>query len=204
MMKLKSDHAQATEMNELPDEELYTRFSTGDDWEAMETLIQRWHIPAWRLGRCICVDATLAEEAQQNAFLELISSRNRFESRGPGSFRSWFTRMVASHARMVLRTERRARAKKRVDPTDWSRRKGIETETTTIPFFNELRVELSQFLERLEEHCRIPVILHFLGGLTQNEVAKELGITQQTVSKRIRLGLDQLRLHFAGATEIAH
>lgn len=178
----------------VPDEELYTRFTVHGERAAIETLVRRWHGAAYRVSRCLCPNDTLAEEAQQNAFLELTSARSPFENRRPGSFRAWFLRLVANKARMVMRCERRAQRKKRAA---FIHRCAPYNGTTSVTFFDDLRAELRQVLARVEERWRTPVELHFLDGLTQREVASRLGVSQQMVSRRIARGLELLRILMA-------
>ena len=52
---------------------------------------------------------------------------------------------------------------------------------------------IDQCVEELPEEVRFPVMLRFLEGRTEREVADELGIDQHSVSDGLRRGLEQLR-----------
>jgi len=58
---------------------------------------------------------------------------------------------------------------------------------------------VDQAVEELSEELRLPVILHFLQGHTQTEVADELGVNQSTISRRIEKGVEELRAKLAEA-----
>jgi RNA polymerase sigma factor (sigma-70 family) len=93
-----------------------------------------------------------------------------------------------------VRAERRAQRKKRLHPADWATRKGLDRVDPHPVERVELFAELKAVLGGIEEQWRQPIVLHFFEGLTQGQVAARLGVTQQSVSQRIRAGLDLIRV----------
>ena len=63
----------------------------------------------------------------------------------------------------------------------------------TEPTWAELAPRVDDAVAELPEEVRVPVILHFLEGKSQTEIAQELDINQSTVSRRIEKGLSELR-----------
>ena len=57
-------------------------------------------------------------------------------------------------------------------------------------------------IEGLPDELRAPVILHYLQGKPQAEVAEIIGADQSTVSRRLKKGLDQLRGRLEKATVV--
>jgi RNA polymerase sigma-B factor len=57
----------------------------------------------------------------------------------------------------------------------------------------ELHADLASLLERLPERQRRIVWLRFWGGLTQSEIARQLGLSQMHVSRLLARSLDMLR-----------
>jgi len=57
----------------------------------------------------------------------------------------------------------------------------------------EQKAIIRDAVRRLEEPSRTIVKLHFWDGLTQEEIAKELGIPLATVNRRLKHDLDHLR-----------
>lgn len=53
---------------------------------------------------------------------------------------------------------------------------------------------LARALGSLDEHERMPIVLHFMEGLTQTQVGELVGVTQSVVARRIASGLDALRV----------
>lgn len=181
------------------DEELYARFVDRDDMGAFEELVGRWQGVAYRTARFICGNTALAEEAVQIAFVRMAQSAHRFEDRGPGSFRPWLVRLVANSSHVVRRTERRASRKKTVDRKEYARRKGLDAAPDSPAEKSELFDALEKTLHVIEERWRTPVVLHYIGGLKHREVATVLGVSQQTISRRIEHGLELLRIRLAQA-----
>ena len=65
----------------------------------------------------------------------------------------------------------------------------------------EDRIRLQQALQQLEERTRKILEFVFLQDLTQKETAERLGISSVTVSRRIKQGLNRLRLLMSAAEE---
>jgi len=57
----------------------------------------------------------------------------------------------------------------------------------------ELRVMAKPFLNRLPERERTVLLLRFWGGLTQSEIAAEIGVSQMHVSRLLNRTLEELR-----------
>lgn len=140
----------------------------------------------------------MAEEAVQDTFVRLLSGKVRFQDRGPGSFRCWFLSLVTNSARMARRTERRQERKRNLSAREYALRKGCETGAEPAPGRSEWAAALGHALDGLEERSRTPVVLRFMEGMQQREMAALLGVSQQMVARRIDQGVAQLRLRLAG------
>src|SRR5688572_29729164 len=66
----------------------------------------------------------------------------------------------------------------------------------------ELRTMLTEELNQLPSKYRLPLILHYFGGLSRDEMAKELGVKANTLGVRVCRGRDMLakRLATRGVT----
>ncbi|MFJ5925477.1 SigB/SigF/SigG family RNA polymerase sigma factor [Kitasatospora sp. NPDC092948] len=65
----------------------------------------------------------------------------------------------------------------------------------------ELRVAARPFLSRLPERERTVLLLRFWGGLTQSEIAHEIGVSQMHVSRILAATLTGLRQQIEGEAE---
>ena len=92
---------------QVSDEQLYARFQEHGDREALETLVRRYQHVAYRLAYFSCGSGPCAEDGVQEAFIKIMRKKTGFESRGPGSFRAWFCRVVLHAVCTSKRQERR-------------------------------------------------------------------------------------------------
>jgi RNA polymerase sigma-70 factor (ECF subfamily) len=181
------------------DVRLFTRFRKQKDRAAFETLARRWHKRAYRVALAVCRDRHLAMEAVQEAFLILLSPRVPFKAGGSDRFGSWFLTVVTNKARMTLRAETRAARKGRIDPVSFVRRKNLVDPGPGTQACEEKREAVSTALDRLEKRLREPLVMHFISGLQQKDVASRFGVSQQLISRRIAFGLRLLRERLDGA-----
>jgi len=124
-----------------------------------------------------------AEDAAQNCFLKLAQAADRLKAPIGGWLHTVAVRSAIDMLRRktVRRTYERAAAKA-----------GDRSRTHETPWA-DVRGEVDAAIVALPERLRTPVVLYFLEGHTQAEVAAELGITRPSVSKRLRRGMEALR-----------
>jgi RNA polymerase sigma-70 factor (ECF subfamily) len=133
------------------------------------------------------------DDLSQDALVTLLRGMPTY--RGEGAFRSWADRVVA---RSVFA------ARKRVSPEQAS-----DAEPTASSELNRgsempsgdaycQRREMVTHLDTLPEGQRAALVLHYVLGLTVPEVSEELGVPQETVRSRLRLGKNQLRQRLDG------
>jgi len=168
----------------LTDGQLLDRFAAGGAAaeSAFEAIVRRHGAMVLGVCRRALNDAHAAEDAFQATFLVLASRAGairRRESLGP-----WL------HG-VAVRLARRARflalrhGVSRPLPELAAREPGTGTA--------EIGPVLDEELGRLPEKYRRPVVLCYLGGLTQDEAARALGWTKGTVSGRLARAKDLLR-----------
>jgi len=177
----------------LSDEALFKRYQAQGDRTALTALFERYRDFAYRVAYGMCGRVDLAEEAVQEAFLQLTRGGSRFKDQGPDSFRAWFYGVTMNQVRNLRRVEQRAQQRTRqagsaVNPA------GAENAATGNA---ELRSSLGRALEGLQEDLRLPVLLHCVDGLSQAQVGKLMGVSQSLVARRVAEGLDLLRKRLA-------
>lgn len=177
------------------DEWLIHEYLRTGDSRLFEALYRKHYPAAFRTAYCITGSTVLAEEALQDAVVKLLTARARFVSRGAGSFRPWFLGAVANSARLTLRTERRARKGSRIDQADYAC--CTRAQEPLDPSEHPCRKELRTAVAGLRTVLRKPIEAYYFFGRKQQELAQELGISQQCVSNRISAGLNALRSSLA-------
>lgn len=177
--------------------ERYVRLRAPDDFEE---LVRRHHKFAYVVAVGVLDNVSLAEEVAQDAFLCLMEKRGQvFVSHGSGSFRAWFLRMVVNVAHDFRRKESRTRARERF--VQQGRPSAMVEEPESIlegGKHAELQAVRTELLKLPPEH-RLPIVLHFLQGISQTEIAAMENVHQSQISRRITQGLDLLRARFLSA-----
>lgn len=193
----------AETVHRLSDEALFLRWRKENDAAAMDILIERHQVFAYRTALYVCRRRELAEEAAQDAFLDIVRGKHKrdFVAEGEGSFRRWFSTILLNKVHQAMRGERRLRERVRGKRylEEVRMRETVETAagTPTSEEEDETKKALDKALLSLRDELRVPVALHFLEGCSQAEIGGLLGISASMVSLRIKKGLELLRKRLA-------
>jgi len=142
------------------------------------------HAVAWRVTR----NAADADDVTQECFLDLTRQAIRVHT----SVAAWLHAAATHRALNLLRRAGRDRAAS-LRAAEQAKHGGAGEADARSPSWHEIAPLLDQVLEDLPDDLRQPVILHFLEGRAQAEVAELLAVSQPTVSRRIEEGLARLR-----------
>lgn len=176
----------------LTDTALIQRIASGND-AAFEQLMRRYNQPLYRTARSILKDDTEAEDALQDAWLQIYRVINSF--RGEAQLLTWLTRIVANEALARLRKQKR---RAEIIPLTGEVRQDVltkedpmldhATDTTELPEASVLRDEVRRLIEckidGLPDVFRTVFVLRELEDMTIEEVATSLGIPPATVRTR--------------------
>jgi RNA polymerase sigma factor (sigma-70 family) len=168
----------------LDDMQLLTRFLASRDESAFTTLVQRYGAMVW--GLCVrCLGNTPeAEDAFQATFLVLV--RKASSLRGPESLGPWLYG-VAYRTAWKLQGQRARRAARESPLTEQI------AEERAGPMWSDVRHILDEEINRLPTKYRLPVLLCYLQGLSNEEAAQHLGCAKGTVFSRLSRARDLLR-----------
>jgi RNA polymerase sigma-70 factor, ECF subfamily len=185
------------------DEHLLVTAAKAGDAAAFDELVNRYEKKIFRLTMNITRNHEDAEDAMQDAFMKAFSHLDRFheESR----FYTWLVRIAANEALMRLRKRR---------PNQFSLDEPIESEDDFVPqqiedwgpspeqrfAQTEMRDILRGVIEELPPDFRVVFLLRDVEGLSTEETAETVGISEAAVKSRLlraRLKLRQkLDRHF--------
>ncbi|MBV61252.1 MAG: RNA polymerase subunit sigma [Nevskiales bacterium] len=182
----------APDIADLPDTALAQRVVAGDG-TAFEQLMRRYNQPLYRTARSILKDDAEAEDALQEAWLQIYRVIGGF--RGEARLLTWLTRIVANEALARLRKHKR---RAEIIPIAGDALQDVLTEedqmfthaadTAEPPEAGMLRDELRRLIERridgLPDAFRTVFVLRELEEMTVEEVAASLGIPPATVRTR--------------------
>jgi RNA polymerase sigma-70 factor (ECF subfamily) len=178
------------------DEALVLAYARDGDEAALGALVERHWARAWRMALRSLGDPAQAEDAAQEAMVALARGARSF---APGaSFMPWFRAIVLNAVRMAGRGRgRRARH----EAAAAGRASEAAPDET-----GARRVAAEEVLDRLSalphDH-RSAIVLHYLEGLTHDEVAASLGCPRGTVATWIRRGVERLREAMGATASIA-
>jgi RNA polymerase sigma factor (sigma-70 family) len=174
------------------DEELVAAVALADE-DALGELYDRFGKVAYGLAYKVLQDAALAEDAVQEAFLQIW--------RGAGSYRpergkasTWLLTFVHRRAVDLVRREQKRRTLPVVGETQ-AADPGADEEAVQ----RSGREIVQDALRRLPAEQREPIELAYYGGLTQSELAERLGQPLGTIKSRMFTGLQRLRVLLAEA-----
>lgn len=170
----------------LSDEELVALAGERDE-SALDELYGRYGRVAYGLALRILRDRVLAEDAVQEAFLNVWRSARTFApARAKAS--TWILTLVHRRAVDVVRREER-RAAERLQPVE----EPIGAATDEEVALRAQRRRVQEALRQLPPEQREALELAYYGGLTQSEVAERLGVPLGTIKSRMFIGLGRLR-----------
>ncbi len=162
------------------DEWLVLRAQDGDA-EALKILARRWHARLYRHAARLTGDAEGASDAAQDAWLAIVRGLRRLDD--PARFPAWALRIVsfksADWIRMQVRDRNRAR-------------NATPAENSAAPPFSPPPDEPSDDVARLRNALRTlssdhraALSLHYLDGLSVDEIALALNVPAGTVKSRL-------------------
>jgi RNA polymerase sigma factor (sigma-70 family) len=166
----------AQTIGDRTDRQLVEHFLAERDGTVFEVLVRRHGPMVYRVCWRVLQQTEDAEDAFQATFLVL--ARNLAAVRDRDSLASWLhgvAHRIALKARSLGATrkqhEARAPVPSAVPPDDLT--------------WKELRAVLDAELARLPEKWRLPLVLCYLEGRTQDEAAAELGYSANTLRRRL-------------------
>jgi len=170
---------------------LLRRFAQSRDALAFCELVEGHKNMVFAACRRVLGNRADAEDAAQDCFLKLAEAAGRLKAPISG----WLHTVAVRSSIDILRSEtarktrERTVAKSDVQPTDvrWA---GVEADVDAA-------------LESLSKRLRMPIVLRFLEGRTQEEVAAALGVSRRTVATRLDRGIELLRRRLKRAGVVA-
>ena len=166
------------------DTALIERWTRLGDADAFNELVRRHAGMVYGTCLRIVCDHHAAEDVAQECLLEMARKAASVRDSVPA-----FLHTTAISRSQDRRRQDHARQRREQIAADGQPRE----EQAAEPTWAELSPRIDEAIARLPEEQRLPLVLHFLGGRSQVEVAEALGCDQATVSRRINRGIEGLR-----------
>ena len=174
------------------DEELVEAVALADE-DALGELYDRFGKVAYGLAYKILQDAALAEDAVQEAFLQIWRRAGTYRpERAKAS--TWLLTFVHRRAVDLVRREQTRRTLPVVGEPQ-----GADPGADDEAVARSRREVVQDALRRLPAEQREPIELAYYAGLTQSELAERLGQPLGTIKSRMFSGLQRLRILLAEA-----
>lgn len=156
------------------------------DGEAFAKLMHRHEDRIFSLALRMMGDRADALDATQDAFVAAFRKGHTFD--GDSAFSTWLYRVAINSCKDLLR--KRAR-----NPIPTEEHEGLEQPDVGSRDLDDtviLRLDLRKALEELSDEYRDAVVMHDLGGIPYEEIARTTGAALGTVKSRISRGRKQL------------
>ncbi len=157
---------------------------------AFDELYRRHQAAAFRLARSLCRDEGRAQEAVQDAFMEVWNHPARYAAQR-GAVAGWIMCIVRYRALDVVRRNVK-HASHRADAGEIELHVAPGATALTVADRDEAD-RLTSLLATLPDRQQEVIALAFYGQLTHIEIAARLHLPPGTVKGRMRLGLQTLR-----------
>lgn len=177
---------------EWSDEEIVQRVLAGET-ALYELLMRRHNQRLYRVARAILRDDAEAEDVMQDAYVRAYRNLGSFEGRA--KFVTWLTRIAVHEALGRSRKRSRFQSVDIGDETNGEVMKSTSTQSTPERqvYERELGVVLEKAVLSLSEDYRIVFVLRDVEGMSTEETASCLNLTQQNVKVRLHRAHAALR-----------
>lgn len=166
------------------------RARMGDQW-AFQQLVEIYHDVAWRTARVLLSDRASAEDALQDAWVDVWRGLPGFLPTRP--FRPWLLTIIANRCRMSVR-----RRSLPTIPVDEAQVDSLLSADDVLKHVLQLErtAELQAALSKLPADQQRVLGLRFFAGLELNEIALVMAVPVGTVKSRLHRALNALRTYF--------
>ncbi|HUU97032.1 MAG TPA: sigma-70 family RNA polymerase sigma factor [Phycisphaerae bacterium] len=178
-------------MNET-DLALLERFRNARDADAFAEIIARHQSLVYSTCLRLLGNPADAQDAAQDCFLRLLRKAGTVQA----SLGGWLHRCAIDISIDELRSRDARRTREQLSTQ-------MNSHSNPGPNWHELAPHLDAAINDLPDDLRHAVVEHFLERRTQADIAKELGVSAMTVSRRVDAGIEELRKNLKKAGVIA-
>ena len=156
--------------------------SNGTHAAELERLVEEYQTAVLRICYLYLCDRSQAEDAVQETFLKVYKGLDSF--RGESSEKTWIMKIAMNTCWSMNHSGWARFFNRRVTPE--------MLPEAAVPF-EEKDDELTRAVIRLPIRLREVILLYYYQGLKVNEIAEALGVSQPSVSGRLKRGQEKLK-----------
>ncbi len=159
---------------------LLQRYARSSDADAFRELFEAHQHMVYAACRRVLGSREDAMDAAQTCFLKLAQNAGRLRAPIAG----WLHRVAVNTSINVLRRDASRRVREKA---------AAGLRPAADPAWEDLKPEIDRAIAALPARLRVPLVLHYLEGRKQVDIAGQLGISQPAVSKRLGVATEALR-----------
>jgi RNA polymerase sigma factor (sigma-70 family) len=169
------------------EQELLRRYAWQGDAEAFRALVNQHQSMVYAVCCRVLRNSADAEDATQECFLTLARKAAQLHAPIAG----WLHHVAVQVSLDQCRSNYSRHAREQY---------AARTESSTPDSgWDDVKDAVDAAISELPERLRIPLVLHHLEGRTQEHIAREMGLSQSAVSRRLSRGVELLRRRLAKA-----
>lgn len=173
-----------------PDSDALALAERGDTTEALRALVARHAGAIYRFCCEQLRDSTLAEDVQQQVFLDVFRNLHRFQGRS--TFRTWLFAVARHRVLDAVKAQRRQQTRHTsIDVLE--RAADVSPSAAEELDDRRLQNELHRCISNLPEGAKEALILHYQHGFTFEQIATMAHLKPSTVQARVRRAMPVLR-----------
>lgn len=167
------------------------RYASDGDKAALEECLRACLDPAWRQAYAELGCEADAQDAAQEALLQLTRTADRYQPDRP--LRPWLARHVTFACAHLRRSAARRRRREQVAVESAMREQVHAQQADDGPADHAAAEKVRAALSGLNDKDRALISLHYFAGLSQAESARELGISENAASVRLHRARGKLK-----------
>jgi RNA polymerase sigma factor (sigma-70 family) len=169
----------------LTDLQLLSRYHLHGDATAFRDLVAAHAGMVFATAHRITGDQARAEDVAQETFFQLARQSQNITQ----SVAAWLHRVAWRRACNAVRDDATRRRIEEQAAIDAATTGSTEQEAS----WAELEVVVDEAIDELPDDLRTPLIMHFMQGRSQRDIAGQLGVSQSSISRLLEEGISTLR-----------
>jgi RNA polymerase sigma-70 factor (family 1) len=175
-------------LNNYTDSELWEAIRL-DDAQAFDMLFDRYWCAVYSTAFSYLKDSEACTEVVHDIFLNIWQKRHQFQIQ---CFKSYLTSAARYHVYKKLKVKRSSAILYIEDYDDLTANYSVNYGDENITYL-ELERSVKTSINKLPQRCREIFVLSRMDHLTNDEIARQLGISKRTVENQLTTALQYLR-----------
>lgn len=165
---------------------------------AWADIVNRYGHFVYTIAYRVLNNSSDTDDAVQNTFVRLKKYSGTFDP--SQSLKPWLSQIASGEAIRIYNKNKNINKKesRRMEPQNYPA-PSPKKDVSEMAAQKEVEAMVKNAIALLPESSRNAITLYYLGGMSQTEIAKKLGLSQFSISEKIKLGLEKVKLHLKNA-----